>query len=159
MRIRAALACSLILLVASSCTRSTEAPPSSAPAQTNPSASQALQPVNDLASFVAALEAEDHAIRVRGKTGFEHVFGGRGRSVAIDGTKVMAFEYESAAAVSKLLSTVHGPGLEYVGQAVIDWCCPRFYSRGRLVVVFLGDRPATVRALTGVLGRPFASVY
>ena len=158
MRIRTAVACSHILLVAASCTRSTDAPFPSAPTETAPSASGALHPVNDLASFVAALEADDHVVDIRGKTGLEHVFGGRGRSVAIDGNKVMAFEYESAAAVSKLRTTVHGPGLEYVGQAIIDWCCPRFYSRGRLIVVYLGDRPVTVRALTGVLGRPFASV-
>ncbi|SRR6266545_907201 len=147
-------------LVAASCTGQTETTaPRQTSAPTSPSTqpSPTLQPVIDYASFAAGLEAAGYAIRVEGQTGLENVFGVRGRSVRIDGVRVMAFEYPTAAAASKFRSSV-SPDAEFVGLAIIEWTNPHLYASGSLIVVYLGDRPASLRTLNQLLGPQFAGL-
>jgi hypothetical protein len=148
-------------IVTASCTGQTEtAAPRQTSAPTSPSTqpSPTLQPVTDFASLATGLEAAGYAIRVEGRTGLEDAFGVRGQSVRIDGMRVMAFEYPTAAAASKLRSSVKGPNAEFVGDAIIEWCCPHLYACGSLIVVYLGDQPAAIRTLDQLLGPQFAGV-
>jgi hypothetical protein len=154
MKILPVIASAVVLVPACTGSRGTSPSPN-APSGTGTPSVEA-QPVTDFASFASGLEAAGYSIRVDGKTGLEHVFGVRGRSVRLDGVGVMAFEYPTRAAASTLRSSVKGPNAEYVGDAVIDWCCPHLYAAGRLIVVYLGDRPAAMRALTRLLGSQFA---
>ena len=145
-------------LVTASCTGQTETTtPRQTSAPTSPSTqpNPTLQPVIDYASFAAGLEVAGYAIRVEGRTGLEDIFGVRGRSVRIDGLRVMAFEYPTAVAASKLRSSV-SPDAEFVGPAIIEWSRPHLYASGRLVVVYLGNRSDALRTLVQLLGPQFA---
>jgi len=155
------LAAVSLCLVTGSCTGQTQTTTprqTSAPTPPTTQPSPTLQPVIDYASFAAGLEAAGYRIRVEERTGLEDIFGVRGRSVRIDGVRVMAFEYPTAAAASKLRSSVTGPNAEFVGHAIIEWTNPHLYASGRLIVVYLGDRPAAIRTLDQLLEPQFAGV-
>jgi hypothetical protein len=147
---------SAIVLV-SSCTGSKPTMPSpTASTETGTPSVPSVQPVTDFASFATGLEAAGYTVRVKRRTGLEDIFRTSGRSVRVDGALVMAFEYPTETAAAKLQSSIDGPNAEYVGDAVIDWCCPHLYASERLIVVYLGDRPAVIRTLTELLGPQFA---
>jgi hypothetical protein len=152
---------SAVVLV-SSCTDTKEQSPSPAtPAGSNagtaPFPTPSDQAATDYASLADALEAEGHKLRVRRHTGLEEIFGVPGRTVSIDGDRVLAFEYPSRSAFEKLRSSVNRRG-DMVGSAIIDWFPPHLYGSGRLVVVYLGGRRATLRTLEQLLGQQFAGV-
>ncbi|MET1010996.1 MAG: hypothetical protein ABWY83_01325 [Actinomycetota bacterium] len=111
--------------------------------------------MDDLASFMHALESSGlKARQVKPVPGWEPIFGVRGHLVSIEGDRVTAFEYETAKAAERLQSSVSKDGDE-VGDAIIDWCCPRFYAAGKLVVFHLGPGRSTNQILAQVLGPPF----
>lgn len=78
--------------------------------------------------------------------GWEPSFGVRGHLVSIERNRVTAFEYKTAKAAEKLQLSVSKDGDE-VGDAIIDWCCPRFYAAGRLLVIYLGPGDRRIRSL------------
>jgi hypothetical protein len=150
------------VVLAASCTGTNEGSPSpsSSPETslgTAPSGTPTARAVTDYASFAEGLEAAGNTLRVQRHTGLEEIFGVPGRTVSLDGNRVLAFEYPTRSAFEKLRSSVNNGGDE-VGSAIIDWGPPHLYGAGRLVVVYLGSRQVTIKALEQLLGPQFAGV-
>ncbi len=50
------------------------------------------------------------------------------------------------------------PDASHVGTTRISWSGPpHFYRGGRTIVLYVGDHPAVLRHLAGVLGEPIAA--
>jgi hypothetical protein len=111
--------------------------------------------VTDLDSFTDALETAGHAVRVGGRTGLEDVFDVQGHPVSFDVARVMAFEYPNERAAEKLQASVDKTAY-MVGPAIIEWSNPHIYRAGSLIVVYLGNKPAALRTIEGLLGSHFA---
>jgi hypothetical protein len=118
----------IIIAGIASCTEGDDASEDSAATIPSPSRPEAATiVVDDLASFMHALESSGlKARQVKPVPGWEPTFGVRGHLVSIEGNRVTAFEYETAKAAERLQASVSKDGDE-VGDAIIDWCCPRFY--------------------------------
>ena len=84
------------------------------------------------------------------------VLGVPGRIVFVDGARVWTIEYPNTSAYDEARSLVGKDGHE-IGDVSIDWV-PHFYGSGRLIVLYLGDRPSTRAALEELFGRQFAGV-
>jgi hypothetical protein len=149
------------VVLASSCTGTKEEPPPPVtPTGSHTGTASIPTPsdrATDYASLAAALEADGHKFRVRRDTGLENIFCVPGRTVSIDGDRVLAFEYSTRSAFEKLRSSVNKRG-DMIGSTIIDWGPPHLYGSGRLVVVYLGSRQATLRSLEQLLGPQFAGV-
>lgn len=141
-------------LLTASCTGPTD---TTSPTQTAPSVrpSPSLQPVTDYTSFTDGAAAAGLTISAKGGTGLEDIFGVGGRTVSLDGVRVLAFEYPTSSAANKLRASV-SKDAEMVGPAIIDWSNPHLYRSGRLIAVYLGDHQGTLRTLQHLLGPQFA---
>ena len=79
-----------------------------------------------------------------------------GRSVSINGGEVQVFEYASSDALEADASLVSADGGS-VGTTMISWMdTPHFYKGGRVLVIYVGNDPAVMAALTAILDPQFA---
>ena len=128
---------------------------SAGPSSEGPSAG----PVTDIESFVSALEAAGYQVRV-GPVVVPPAFGGferRAERISIDRILVWAFEYPSVAAARRMKSRISDDG-QRIGDATFVWD-PHIYGSGRLIVLYMGNRPTPAHhALESLLGRQFAGV-
>ena len=83
------------------------------------------------------------------------------RSLFIDGQEVFAFEFPTTNALQQVRSGISADGysipLRNGRTAMVDWISPpHFYSAGRLITLYLGDKKPTLLALASLLGQQFA---
>ena len=85
-------------------------------------------------------------------------FSVQGLSVNVNGEAVQVFEYTDAAAADAEAGLVSPDGREITNPPMlIGWTStPHFYNRASLIVLYLGDSPAVLKALESVLGPQFA---
>lgn len=114
-------------------------------------------PVIDYTSLVDNL-------RAAGLTVVEPLFGAiqqpflsvTGKSLTVNGDDVQVFEYPDATSADADASHVSPDGSS-VANIQIDWVgTPHFYQVGRLLVIYVGNNTAVVRALEAALGPQFA---
>lgn len=73
-----------------------------------------------------------------------------------DEEDIQVFEYQTAPAMEQEASQV-APDGNSVGTSMMMWVDnPHFYKSGRLIVLYLGDNPATLSLLNKVMGSQFA---
>lgn len=78
------------------------------------------------------------------------------RRMVVNGEDVHVFEYSSSEKVVSDQAKVSKTGSP-VGTTQITWIAPpRFYQKGRIIVLYVGDSDDVPRRLETVLGRPFA---
>jgi hypothetical protein len=117
-------------------------------------------PVADHVSFVDALRGAGYAVEVGGEVHqpFLNVAGTvlRVRGPGLEqGEEVQSYGYETveaAKADAGLIQpdgTVEGMKISWIGP-------PHFFLRERVLVIYVGDNPHTIRLLSGLLGSPFA---
>jgi hypothetical protein len=83
-------------------------------------------------------------------------FSGTPNRLTVNGGSVLSFEYPSAEVLNQDALRVSKDGSS-IGSVEMNWGgVARFYKRDRVIVLYLGDRYETIRALEAVLGRPFA---
>jgi hypothetical protein len=112
--------------------------------------------VTDLDSFVEGLELAGHDVEVeRHEDPTNDIFGVRGYPVSFDGARLMAFDYPTNGAATRLQGSVSKDGY-YIRSAVIDWGGQHLYRAGSLIVVYLGEKSASIRTLEDLLGSQFA---
>ncbi len=76
--------------------------------------------------------------------------------LTVNGDDVFVFEYASAAAASQQAALV-SPAGSPIGGTQIAWLdTPRFYTKDRLIVLYVGRKPEVIAPLEAVLGPPFA---
>jgi hypothetical protein len=102
----------IIIAGIASCTEGDDASEDSAATIPSPSRPEAATiVVDDLASFMHALESSGlKARQVKPVPGWEPIFGVRGHLVSIEGNRVTAFEYETAKAAERLQASVSKDG-------------------------------------------------
>src|SRR6266545_7771754 len=111
--------------------------------------------VQDQASLIEALRKAG-ATAMIGDQVEQPFLSTTGTQVTINGTDVQVFEYADEAAAqadaTKLTDTLAGRG-----TAMISWVAsPHAYRAGRVIVLYVGDDPAILKLLQGVLGAPVA---
>lgn len=80
----------------------------------------------------------------------------KGQIITIGGEQVQIFEYASAKAAKREAERVSGTGLS-VGTSMPLWVAPpHFYKDGRLIVLYVGENSAVIKALESILGPQFA---
>jgi hypothetical protein len=96
-------------------------------------------------------------------------FSVQGRNILVNGERIHVFEYDNAALANEDVAIVYpdGSGMEITitgttkKATVIDWIGPpHFYSKGRLIVIYIdvnfGDDPSMMNLLEDTLGSQFA---
>jgi hypothetical protein len=78
----------------------------------------------------------------------------KGQKISVNGAEVQVFEYadESARKTDSDLISADGTS---VGTSMITWIDqPNFWSKGRIIALYVGKDPALIDLLNGVLGEP-----
>jgi hypothetical protein len=151
----------IALLVSCTGGQGSGAPAQSSSSTTVPSATPSVQRVTDYSSFTDGLEAAGYVVRPGERTERDHLFRA-GRTVFIDGVQVSMYEYQTEKALREWRASVSKDGYSIPaqggGMVDIEWSPPRFYSAGRLLVLYFGSKQRTIDALDNLLGPPFAGV-
>jgi hypothetical protein len=115
--------------------------------------------VTDLTSFTQALVDAGLEARVRlgGWRWLRPFFVIPDQVVKIDQQQLHVFDYATRAKLRQVSISPDGTGISSKDgvAAIIEWT-PRFYRSGRLLVLYLGDRPIVLETLNLLLGPPFA---
>lgn len=83
--------------------------------------------------------------------------GGKGRLVCVGGKEVRVYLFESEQAAATAADRIDPDDPSHVGAAIVEWAGnPRFWHRGPILVLYLGEDQETEDLLTEVLGTPFA---
>jgi len=79
-----------------------------------------------------------------------------GQILAVEGEDVQVFRYATAAAARREAGRVSPDGSS-VGTSTMSWMStPHFFRKDNLIVIYVGDNAAVLRALAAVLGAQFA---
>ena len=111
--------------------------------------------VVDYASLLADLRAKGLRAESAGKI-VQPFFAVAGRVILVNGQDLQVFQYPSAARTNAQAALVSPDGLT-VANTKVHWLAPpRFYKRGKLLVIYLGDDRDVSSALEATLGPQFA---
>lgn len=78
----------------------------------------------------------------------------QGRILKVNGADVQVFEFIDEGTAAAAAGTIQANGY-IIGLAAVDWIGqPNFFSRGRVIVLYVGDDPAVIELLTRVVGDP-----
>jgi hypothetical protein len=118
------------------------------PAPTSPPAASGTFGYEDL---VEALEETGAQVQP-GITIEQDFFPVGAQVITINGQDVQVFEFDSPASRQAAEATIQGNGF-IIGTMSIDWIStPYFFSRDRLIVLYVGTDQSTLETLTGILG-------
>jgi hypothetical protein len=129
----------------------------SAHAQSRQPKSESLQAsrVVDYASLLADLRAKGLRAEFSGKI-VQPFFTVAGRVIQVNGQDLQVFQYPDAARAKAQAALVSPDGLA-VATTKVHWLAPpRFYKRGKLLVIYLGDDGDVLKILEAALGPHFA---
>lgn len=83
-------------------------------------------------------------------------FSPEGHAYTVGGENVQVFRYKSVRAAEAEAKKVNAEGTT-VGTSAMMWVGPpHFYRKGRLLVLYVGDNDAMLKALSSALGPQFA---
>jgi hypothetical protein len=111
--------------------------------------------VGDLASLIAALEAEGAELTL-GDSIEQPFFSATGQILQVNGQDIQVFEYpdEATAAAEAAIISKDGTG---PATMVITWVdAPHFYIARKLIILYVGSDEATLELLKTLVERPFA---
>ncbi len=120
---------------------------------------QELTHIEDFDDLVAAIERSGASVVVTEQFDpMPDVLGRDGRRLCVDGQRVDAYVFGSAAEAAALAATIDRDDPTHVGHGtIIEWAGdPRFWLAGTTLVLYLGPDRATEQRLTDVLGPPLA---
>lgn len=114
--------------------------------------------VNDeygLAEFTDALQLADQSVEFAGSVD-QPFFSVPGHIIVVNGEDVQVFEYPDSAAVEAEAAQI-SPDASSVGTSMMSWVAtPHFYTKDRLIVLYVGENESVTSALIDVLGEPIA---
>lgn len=107
--------------------------------------------VADLVSLVDSLR--DAGATVEPKENLEQdIFSVAGQVITVDGKDVQVYEYANDAAAGADAALI-APDAGSIGTTMITWvAAPHVYRSGKLIVLYVGDDPATTVLLESLLG-------
>jgi hypothetical protein len=83
--------------------------------------------------------------------------GGQGHLICVGGEEVRVYLFASDDLVAASAARIDPDDPSNFGDAIIEWAGnPRFWQRGPMLVLYLGEDQAIEARITGVLGPPFA---
>ena len=108
--------------------------------------------------LMGALEAGGATVEPTGELE-QAFFSVIGRTIRIDGADVQVFEYVDEA--SRLAeSSLIAPDGGSIGTTMVTWVDqPTFWSKGRLIVLYVGREAAVIKKLGGLLGDPLTEPW
>jgi hypothetical protein len=111
--------------------------------------------VVDYKSLLADLRAKGLRAESAGKI-VQPFFTVAGRVIQVNGQDLQVFQYPDAARTNAQAALVSPDGLS-VATTKVHWLAPpRFYKRGKLLVIYLGDDGDVLKILEAALGPHFA---
>lgn len=79
-----------------------------------------------------------------------------GRVLTVDGSDVQVFEFPGIEDARSEAAKI-APDGNSIGTSMVNWIAsPHFYSRGSVIVLYVGDDSNVLSLLSGVIGRQFA---
>lgn len=113
--------------------------------------------VEDHDTFVRAVEAQGTSVETIEKRE-DSVFSVPVTVIAIGGADVQVFEFKSASDAQSAALTVSDDGTE-IGTSIIRWIdAPHFYTKGKVIVLYVGQNPDILNLLGSILGPQFAGM-
>jgi hypothetical protein len=125
------------------------------PATAEPSLPETGLEIGGYGEVVAALRSLDAELEEDGQVD-EPLFDVNTHLLRINGQEVQIFEFPDEAARQAAAETI-SPTAATIGTVIPEWVdTPHFWSRGRVIVLYVGQDQPTVDLLTSVLGQPVA---
>ena len=111
---------------------------------------------SDLVTLIRLLRARGSIVRLSSERVSEPFFAVPGRIIYLHDEPVWVFSYATSTGASKAAALVSVDG-RTIGTSKPSWLgTPHFFRRPRSIVLYLGDEPRVIEALTRVLGQQFA---
>jgi len=108
-----------------------------------------------LAKFIDDLRLAAESVAITGKVD-QPFFSVPAQNIVVNGEDVQVFEYLDSTAAKSEAAQISADGSS-VGTTMVSWVAPpHFFTRGRLIVLYVGENIAVMSALTDVLGKPIA---
>lgn len=83
--------------------------------------------------------------------------GGTGTLLCVGAEEVRVYSFNDEEAATEVATRIDPADPSNLGNAIIEWVGrPRFWQRGPMLVLYLGEDDATENLLTEMLGQPFA---
>jgi len=111
--------------------------------------------VKNLRELINKLKTGDERVARKGKVE-QPFFSVKGQIITIGDQDVQVFEYRSLKAAELDASKISSTGSS-AGTSMPMWIAPpHFFKNGRLIVLYVGEKPSVLKALEDVLGPQFA---
>jgi len=106
--------------------------------------------------LVQALESLGSTVEEAGAVD-EPFFDVDATNLTVDGQNVQVFEFPDEASRETAADTIN-PSASQIGEIIPEWVdVPRFWSTGRVIVLYVGQDQTLIDRLTSVLGQPVAT--
>jgi len=111
--------------------------------------------VKDLNDLIQTLRANGASVE-RNDEITQPFFSVKGKTITVNGEKVQVFEYANGKAAEKDARRVDRTGSS-TGNSMVSWVGPpHFFKRGKLIVLYVGEKADILQALESALGSQFA---
>ncbi len=108
-----------------------------------------------LTEFTDALRLAGQAVEIAGSVD-QPFFSVLGQVIVVNGEDVQVFEYADSAAAETEAAQI-SPDASAVGTSMMSWVAtPHFYTKDRLIILYVGENDSVTSALVEVLGEPIA---
>ena len=115
-----------------------------------------IEPEDRPADLLAALFRKEGGTVEFADKGTDPNLAGQGEALKIGAEEVLVFEYPSVAAMMANSKQIAPDASMDLGR-LKPWPVPtKLYRKGRMIVVYVGESPKIVGALTAFMGEPFA---
>lgn len=112
--------------------------------------------VLDPMRLVAELEQGESTVEEVGTFGTEPL-GGSGQILCVDAEEVHVYLFGSEELALAAAARIDPNDPSNLGSAIVEWAgTPRFWQRGPMLVLYLGEDQAIEDSLRSILGEPFA---
>ncbi len=110
----------------------------------------------DPVRLVAELEEDGSTVEEVGTFSSEPL-GGSGQILCVNAEEVRVYLFGSEELASSVAARIDPNDPSNLGNAMVEWVgTPRFWQRGPMLVLYLGDDQAIENSLSSILGEPFA---
>jgi hypothetical protein len=111
--------------------------------------------MNSTPELIEALQLAGQPVEIAGQVD-QPFFSVPGQIIVVDGEDVQVFEYPDAAA-AEIEAAQIAPDASSVATSMLSWAAaPHFYSKDRLIVLYVGENESVTRVLVDALGEPIA---
>jgi hypothetical protein len=113
--------------------------------------------VNDYSSLVAAIKSRGILVDLTEELE-ESMFSAPAKVISVGGVDVQIFEFQTESDAKTSSLTVSEDGTE-IGTSIIRWIdTPHFYTKGKIIVLYVGQNPEITNLLESILGAQFAGM-